>query len=85
MGAGMGIGLAYWTSGVLARFYGLAVDVRPEARVFLQSPMPTSPPSIQSAIQSRIQAPKMPRVWTPDDFADLGSRSAIDLALHRLV
>ena len=47
--------------------------------------MPTSPPSIQSAIQSRIQAPKVPRVWTPDDFADLGSRSAIDLALHRLV
>jgi hypothetical protein len=47
--------------------------------------MPTSPPSVQSAIQSRIQTPKMPRVWTPDDFADLGSRSAIDLALHRLV
>jgi hypothetical protein len=27
----------------------------------------------------------MPRVWTADDFADLGSRSAVDLALHRLV
>lgn len=47
--------------------------------------MPTSAPSIQSAIQSRIRAPKMPRVWTADDFADLGSRSAVDLALHRLV
>jgi len=47
--------------------------------------MPTSAPSIQSAIQSRIQAPKKPRVWTADDFADLGSRSAVDLALHRLV
>lgn len=47
--------------------------------------MPTTAPSIQSAILSRIQAPKMPRVWTADDFADLGSRSAVDLALHRLV
>jgi hypothetical protein len=47
--------------------------------------MPISAPSIQSAIQSRIRAPKMPRVWTADDFADLGSRSAVDLALHRLV
>jgi hypothetical protein len=47
--------------------------------------MPASAPSIQSAIQSRIRAPKMPRVWTADDFADLGSRSAVDLALHRLV
>jgi hypothetical protein len=40
--------------------------------------------SIQSAIQSRIRTPKTPRVWTADDFADLGSRSAVDLALHRL-
>lgn len=47
--------------------------------------MPTSAPSIQSAIQSRIRAPKKSRVWTADDFADLGSRSAVDLALHRLV
>jgi len=47
--------------------------------------MPTSAPSIQSAIQSRILAPKKPRVWTADDLADLGSRSAVDLALHRLV
>lgn len=47
--------------------------------------MPTSAPSIQSAILSRIRAPKNPRVWTADDFADIGSRSAVDLALHRLV
>jgi hypothetical protein len=47
--------------------------------------MPTSAPSIQSAILNRIRAPKKPRVWTADDFADLGSRSAVDLALHRLV
>ena len=32
-GAGLGIVLAYWASGVLARFYDLAIDVRPEARV----------------------------------------------------
>ena len=24
-------------------------------------------------------------VWTPDDFADLGPRTAVDQALHRLV
>ena len=47
--------------------------------------MPTAAPSIQSAILSRIRAPKKPRVWTADDLADLGSRSAVDLALHRLV
>lgn len=47
--------------------------------------MPTSAPSIQSAILSRIRARKKPHVWTADDLADLGSRSAVDLALHRLV
>jgi uncharacterized protein DUF6088 len=47
--------------------------------------MPTSAPSIQSAILSRIRALKKPRVWTADDLADLGSRGAVDLALHRLV
>lgn len=47
--------------------------------------MTVSEQSIQSGIQSRILAPKTPRVWTADDFADLGSRSAVDLALHRLV
>jgi hypothetical protein len=40
--------------------------------------------SIQSAIQGRIKAAKEPCVWTADDFADLGSRSAIDVALHRM-
>jgi Family of unknown function (DUF6088) len=47
--------------------------------------MPTSAPSIQSTILSRIRDLKKPRVWTSDDFADLGSRSAVDLALHRLL
>jgi hypothetical protein len=47
--------------------------------------VPHSRPSIQSAIQSRIRARKKPHVWTADDLADLGSRSAVDLALHRLV
>ncbi len=46
--------------------------------------MLASATSIQSAIQIRIRAPKTPRAWTADDFADLGSRSAVDLALHRL-
>jgi hypothetical protein len=47
--------------------------------------MPTDRTSIQAAIRDRIHAPSKSRVWMPDDFADLGSRSAVDLALHRLV
>lgn len=47
--------------------------------------MPTDRSSIQAAIRDRIHAPPKSRVWMPDDFADLGSRSAVDLALHRLV
>jgi hypothetical protein len=42
-------------------------------------------PSIPSAIRDRISAPAKPHVWTPDDFADLGPRTAVDQALHRLV
>lgn len=47
--------------------------------------MPIQPTSIPAAIQNRISAPPNPRVWTPDDFADLGPRTAVDQALHRLV
>lgn len=42
-------------------------------------------PSIPAAIRDRISAPAQPRVWTPEDFADLGPRTAVDQALHRLV
>jgi hypothetical protein len=42
-------------------------------------------PSIPVAIRDRISAPEKPFVWTPDDFADLGPRTAVDQALHRLV
>jgi hypothetical protein len=41
--------------------------------------------SIPAAIRDRISAPAQPRVWTPEDFADLGPRTAVDQALHRLV
>ena len=47
--------------------------------------MSTSGSSIPTAIRDRISAPAQPRVWTPDDFADLGPRTAVDQALHRLV
>src|SRR5580704_4043415 len=47
--------------------------------------MSTQSPSIPSAIRDRICAPAKPLVWTPDDFADLGPRTAVDQALHRLV
>lgn len=47
--------------------------------------MPIQPPSIPAAIRDCISAPAKPLVWTPDDFADLGPRTAVDQALHRLV
>lgn len=49
--------------------------------------LPKSKPgsSIPAAIRARISAPAQPRVWTPEDFADLGPRTAVDQALHRLV
>ncbi len=47
--------------------------------------MTTPASSIPAAIRDRISAPAHPRVWTPEDFADLGPRTAVDQALHRLV
>ena len=47
--------------------------------------MSTPASSIPTAIWDRISAPAQPRVWTPEDFADLGPRTAVDQALHRLV
>jgi hypothetical protein len=47
--------------------------------------MPTPAFNISAAIRDRISAPAHPRVWTPEDFADLGPRTAVDQALHRLV
>jgi hypothetical protein len=47
--------------------------------------MSTSASSIPAAIRDRISTPAQPRVWTPEDFADLGPRTAVDQALHRLV
>jgi hypothetical protein len=47
--------------------------------------MSTQAFSIPAAIRDRISAPAQPRVWTPEDFADLGPRTAVDQALHRLV
>src|SRR5271165_1588989 len=47
--------------------------------------MSTPASSIPAAIRARISAPAQPRVWTPEDFADLGPRTAVDQALHRLV
>jgi hypothetical protein len=47
--------------------------------------MSTSGTSVQAAISNRIHAQAHPRVWTPHDFADLGSRDSLDQALHRLM
>jgi hypothetical protein len=47
--------------------------------------MPNPRSSIPAAIRDRISSAAKPRVWTPDDFADVGPRTAVDQALHRLV
>jgi hypothetical protein len=41
--------------------------------------------SIDNRILSRIYGSKGGAMFTPSDFLDLGSRRAVDLALHRLV
>jgi hypothetical protein len=40
---------------------------------------------LRGTILDRIKRDKSIRVWTPNDFLDLGARSAIDKALQRLV
>jgi len=47
--------------------------------------MSTPASSIPAASRVRTAAPAQPRVRTPEDFADLGPRTAVDQALHRLV
>ena len=47
--------------------------------------MSTQAFSIPAAIRDRTSASAQPHVWTPEDFADLGPRTAVDQALHRLV
>lgn len=47
--------------------------------------MPSTPGSLQSQILSAISTGAAGYVWTPADFAPLGSRHAIDKALQRLV
>ena len=56
MGAGLGIGLAYWASGVLTSFNGLAIDVRPEARVLVFTIAITSLTGIMFGLAPAIQA-----------------------------
>ena len=41
--------------------------------------------SIENKILSRIYGSKGGTAFTPSDFLDLGSRRAVDLALHRLI
>lgn len=51
-----------------------------------QTSLPKSGPNfdLKRAILDRIRGGKSIRVWTPNDFLDLGSRSAIDKTLQRL-
>jgi hypothetical protein len=46
-------------------------------------PIPSS--GIPAAIRDGMSALAKSRVWIPDDFADLGPRTAVNQALHRLV
>jgi len=41
--------------------------------------------SVQAAILNRMDAQTRPHVWGQHDFADLGSRDAVDQSLHRLM
>ena len=41
--------------------------------------------SIPAVIRDPTSASAQPHVWTPEDLADLGARTAVDKALHRLV
>lgn len=47
--------------------------------------MSASGTSVQTAILNRIDAQARPRVWGQHDFADIGSRDAVDQSLHRLM
>jgi len=40
---------------------------------------------VQAAVQDRVAAAPPGYVWTPTDFTDLGTRQAVDTALHRLI
>lgn len=40
---------------------------------------------VQAAVQDRVSAAPPSYVWTPADFTDLGTRQAVDTALHRLI
>src|ERR1019366_1962358 len=51
----------------------------------MRPPMSAPASSIPAAIRDRTSASAQPHVWTPEDFADLGPRTAVDQALHRLV
>ena len=46
--------------------------------------IPRKPASIDARIRARIRARGRGAVLVPADFLDLGSRQAVDLALHRL-
>jgi hypothetical protein len=52
-----------------------------------QNALPHRGPSLdlRRSILGRIKRDKSIQVWTPNDFLDLGARSAIDKALQRLV
>jgi predicted permease len=56
IGAALGVCLAYWASGLLASFYGLAIDVRPEARVVAFTATLTSLTGILFGLAPAVQA-----------------------------
>ena len=47
--------------------------------------MPRTNESVGFKILARMKRNAASRVWTPHDFVDFGTRTAIDVALHRLV
>jgi hypothetical protein len=59
--------------------------VRNNTLFFLQNAVSISSPSIEQSVASRIYGAGKGSTWSPGDFVDLGSRSAVDVALFRLV
>ena len=48
------------------------------------SDMKNDSPDLKKAMQERLLADALRKVWTPSDFVDLASRDAVDKALQRM-
>src|SRR6266851_6040658 len=80
-----------WYPGFVRKMYTFFGRARPKDLSEMptnigQTTLPHRGPNLdlRRSILDRIKRDKSIRVWTPNDFLDLGARSAIDKALQRL-